>query len=160
MACVYIVVGKIASGKTTWACEFDEEKSIVLSHDELMLYLSDDCEGRAAHVDRANRISKYFASVCKDLVKLDISPILDYGFWTRGERDLLKEELTKYGIPYKLMYIKCEENKRIERLEKRNQSLSSSQQREYIIPPTLRERLDGFFEEPSEDENAVVVISE
>lgn len=159
MSCVYIVVGKVASGKTTWACSFTEEKSIVLSHDELMLYLSDNCEGRAAHVDRANRISKYFASVCKDLVNLGISPILDYGFWTRMERNLIKEELSKYGIPYKMIYVKCEDSIRIERLEKRNQSLSSSQQREYIIPPALRERLDGFFEEPSEDEEVIVVES-
>lgn len=160
MSCVYVVIGKIASGKTTWACKFKEEKSIVLSHDELMLYLSDNCEGRVAHVERANRISKYFAKVSKDLVDLGISPILDYGFWTKAERNLLKEELSKYGIPYKMIYIKCDEKKRLDRLEKRNQSLANSKQREYIIPPTLRERLDGFFEEPDEDEEVSVVVSE
>lgn len=159
MSCVYVVIGKIASGKTTWACNFREDKSIILSHDELMLYLSDNCEGRTAHVERANRISKYFASVSKDLVNLGISPILDYGFWTKAERSIIREELERLNIPYKMMYITCDEEKRFERLEKRNQSLSSSTQREYIIPPTLRERLDSFFEEPSEEEDVTVVES-
>lgn len=158
MACVYILVGKIASGKTTWAKQkCSEEKAIVLSHDDLMLELSDECEGREAHVDRACRISKYFAKLCADLVKVGISPILDYGFWTVRERNLIKDELKKLDIPYEMLYITCKETIRIQRLEERNQLLEESDKREYIIPRALRERLDAFFEEPLDSEEMIVV---
>lgn len=158
MSKVYVLIGKIASGKTTWAkqkCE--EERAIILSHDDLMLELEDACEGRAAHVERACRISKYFASLCKDLVSIDVSLILDYGFWTKNERDLMGEELAKRNIPFEFLYITCDEELRLSRLAERNARLAESDKREYIIPTPLRERLDSFFEEPTNDEEYTLV---
>ncbi|MBE6114147.1 MAG: ATP-binding protein [Erysipelotrichaceae bacterium] len=156
---VYILVGKIASGKTTWADhKAKEEKCVLLSHDDLMLVLADDCEGRAAHVDRAKRISKYYAKLSASLVDQEISVILDYGFWTKEERGLITAELTKYNVPYTMLYITCSEENRIQRLEKRNQDLLRSDQREYVIPTVLRERLDAFFEEPCNENIEVVYM--
>lgn len=156
---VYILVGKIASGKTTWANQkLKEEKCILLSHDDLMLVLADDCEGRAAHVDRAKRISKYYAKLSSSLISQGLSVILDYGFWTREERELIVSEISKYDIPYTMIYTTCSEENRIDRLEKRNRSLLDSDQREYILPQHVRERLDAFFEEPIGEDIQVVCM--
>ena len=60
MGKVFILCGKIASGKTTYASKLkSERKAVILSHDDLMLTLFDNCLGDK-HDDMINRFSKYF----------------------------------------------------------------------------------------------------
>lgn len=149
---VYILCGKIASGKTTYAKSLKEKnKAMILSCDDLMLTLFDGCLGEK-HNDIVDRCSRFFNNQAEELISIGIDAVLDFGYWTKLERTKAKEYFIAKNIPVELHYLKIPENLRLERLIARNQSLSTSSKREYIIDDELRNYLDAKFEEPTADE--------
>ncbi len=152
MAKVYILCGKVASGKTTYANQIKNiSKSVILSHDELMLKLFDGCLG-PKHDDTVNRISNYFYTMAKELISLDINVIFDFGYWTKSERTKTRDYFQAEDICVEIHYLKTDDVKRLKWLKKRNDSLINATSRVYIINDELRQRLDSKFEEPTNDE--------
>ncbi len=156
MAKVIILCGKIASGKTFYAEQLRKNtNAIILSVDDLMLQLSDECLGNR-HDDVALRCERYFYQLAKQIVSYGMNVVIDFGYWTKKERDIAKDYFHRAGIPVELHYIKVPEDIRIKRLESRNEALlkrkSEESGRIYIINEELRIRLDAKFEEPLVDE--------
>lgn len=157
MAKVIILCGKIASGKSYYANKLKEQSNaIILSVDELMLRLSDSCLGQQ-HDDTARRCERYFYHLAEQMIHSEIDVIIDYGYWSRKDRDEAKEFFRKKGIKVELHYIQISEEQRIKQLESRNNSLIAEREkneagRVYIIDELLRERLDAKFEDPLEEE--------
>lgn len=157
MAKVYILCGKIASGKTTYAEELKEKsKAIILSCDELMLKVFDHCLG-PKHDETVDKISKYFYKKALELIEIDIDVIIDNGYWTRDERRKAMNFFTSRNIEIELLYIKADEAERLKRLEKRNAELKGSTERQFIISEALRIKLDAKFEEPTEEEDYKII---
>lgn len=156
MAKVIILCGKIASGKTYYANELKEQKkAILLSVDDLMLKLSDSCLGEH-HDDMASRCEHFFYGLAEQIVKNGTDAVIDFGYWSRRERDEAKEYFVKRGIPSELHYIRTSEDIRLVQLDRRNTKLmegfTKDSGRVYIIDEALRQRLDQKFEEPFESE--------
>lgn len=162
MAKVIILCGKIASGKTYYANKIkNETNAIILSVDDLMLNLSDSCLGKQ-HDDMALRCERYFYGLANQIYRNGTDVILDFGYWSKMEREEAKQYFRYSGIPVELHYVKIEEEKRLIQLDHRNKNLMSQQEnkqsgRVYIIEEELRRRLDQKFEEPSPDEIDVVI---
>lgn len=150
---VYILCGKIASGKTTYASEVISKKEpcVLLSVDEVMLQLYDGCL-KEKHQETVNRILAYFYTLIPQLLKHNISCIIDYGFWTKKERQAIQKDMHTHEFPYEMLYIKTKEEERIQRLIKRNEINRLKEGRQFIIEGTLLEKLDAKFEEPSKEE--------
>lgn len=152
MAKVYILCGKIASGKTTYAEELKKKsKAVILSWDELMLTLFDECLG-SKHDETVDKISKYFYKKAIELIEVNVDVILDNGYWTRKERSKAMDFFTSRNVEVELLYIKADEAERLKRLEIRNEELRNSTERVFIINEALRMKLDGKFEDPTEEE--------
>lgn len=152
MAKVYILCGKIAVGKTTYAEEIKKrEKAVILSHDELMLNLFDACLG-SKHDEVVARCSNYFHSLAEQLIGIGINVILDFGYWKREEREKAKNYFKERNIEVEIHYVTIEEKRRLQQLDERNRALQGSASRVYIIGESLRERLDTKFEEPEVSE--------
>ena len=157
MSKVYILCGKIASGKTTYARELKEkQKAIILSCDDLLLTLFDGCLGDK-HDDIVKRCSAFFNSQAEELIKIGIDVILDFGYWTKSERTAARDYFKTKNIETQLVYFKIPEEQRFDRLRKRNESLSNATKRVYIIEEELREHLDLKFQEPSPEEIDILI---
>lgn len=152
MAKLYVLIGRIGCGKTTYAHKLcEQETTVLLSHDELMLQVNTNCIGREAHVKQAMSITEYFMNLSKQLVSKGISVVLDYGFWTRKEREQVRCLAKELGVDYEIIYISIPEELRKHYVEKRNKKIKSDE-KAYVMDKEKLERLDAFFEEPQEDE--------
>lgn len=159
MAKVYILCGKIASGKTTYAHQImKQEKAVILSIDDVMLNLYEGCL-KEAHDATAWRILNYFMTFIPQCLSLDISCILDYGFWRKEERSQLIKLLEKHHFPYEFIYISCDDAIRKQRLIQRNEENALKDGRQYIIDEVLLSRLDQRFEEPLEITDCRIIQS-
>ena len=157
MSRVIVLCGKIASGKTTMAKKImEQEKAVILSIDDVMLKLYDGCL-KEAHNQTASRIVDYFLTLIPDLLRQDISCILDYGFWTKEERKQLIRKLKEKELAYELIYLQVDDEVRKHRLFERNQLNAQKEGRQYIIEGELLERLDQRFEEPTAEEEFQVI---
>lgn len=152
MAKVTILVGKIASGKTSWVIERKKQKQMMLlSCDDLMLNLFAGCLGEK-HGETERRCLMFLFGQAVELTEMGIDVVLDSGFWTKASRKAAKEFFAAKGIQTKTYYFKIPDETRIERLEKRNEQMAQSIKREYIIEKSLLTKLDKKFEEPLPNE--------
>jgi predicted kinase len=148
MAKVYILTGKIASGKTSWVSEQKKRRQLMLlSCDDMMLKLFSGCLGER-HSETERRCLNFLFGQAVQLCELGIDVVLDSGFWTKESRKTAKDFFAGKGIETRVYYFKIPEEIRVERLEKRNALLAGSTKREFIIDKRLLESLDKKFEEP------------
>ena len=91
MAKVIMTCGKICCGKTTYARRLEEELgAVILSIDEVMLALFPDGAGEM-HDAYALRTEQYLLSLSLKILESGTDVILDWGLWTRAQRDRLRE---------------------------------------------------------------------
>lgn len=152
MAKVYILVGKIASGKTTWVIERKKKAQIMLlSCDDIMLNLFAGCLGEK-HRETEFRCLLFLFGQAVQLTEMGVDVAMDSGFWTKDIRKAAKEFFAARGIETKTYYFKIPDEVRADRLERRNENLAKSTKREFIISKSLLESLDKKFEEPLPNE--------
>ncbi len=152
MAKVYMLVGKIASGKTTWAMERKKKSPLaLLSCDDLMLNIFAGCLGDK-HGETERRCLMFLFGQAVQLVGMGLDVVLDSGFWTKKSRAMAKEYFADKQIQTKMYYFKIPDSVRIERLQERNARLAHSEKREFIIDAALLTKLDKKFEEPLSNE--------
>ncbi len=157
MAQVYILVGKIASGKTTWAMERKKNTPLVLlSCDDLMLNIFAGCLGDK-HGETERRCLNFLFGQAVQLVGMGMDVVLDSGFWTKKSRAMAKEYFADQQIQTKVYYFKTPDRVRMERLQERNARLAHSAKREFIIDAPLLAKLDKKFEEPLSNEIDFIV---
>lgn len=157
---VIILCGKTAAGKTTYAKRLQEEKrAVILSVDEVMLKVSDQCEGRKAHLELARRVNEYLMEFSLPLIRRGIVCVFDYGYWTKEERRRICTFFKKREIPYTLICMEADERTRLERLAVRNETNAMKEGRQYIITEEMLKCFDGWFEPVEPDEDAVFLFS-
>ena len=98
MAKVIMTCGKICCGKTTYARKLEEELgAVVLSIDEVMLALFPDGAGEM-HDAYALRTEQYLLSLSLKILESGTDVILDWGLWTRAQRDRLRAFCNAHNI--------------------------------------------------------------
>ncbi len=152
MAKVWLLCGKIASGKTHFAKEQrKKKKAVLLSCDDLMLTLFDSCLGKR-HNEVKKKCLRFLFGQAEQLVGLGLDVMIDSGFWRRDERNWALQYFQTRNILTLLCYFDVPEKLRRARLLERNRLLLDSQRREYIIDEDMLKRFDFMFEIPSMDE--------
>ncbi|MDO4563828.1 MAG: ATP-binding protein [Clostridia bacterium] len=146
---VYLLCGRIASGKSTYAASLD---AVTLSCDELMLSLFDSCLG-SKHNDVYKKCEEYFYTLSLDILKRGADVCLDFGFSTKAEREHARSFYSAEAANVRLVYFDVPRRERILRLEERNRKLKNSTRREYIITEQMLDRFDSGFEEPTDEED-------
>lgn len=90
MAIVYALYGFTGSGKTTYAKKLAAETTaFLMSHDAWMAALYGDNPGENYAI-YYKRIKDHILNTAADLLARDVDIILDWGFWSRAERDELR----------------------------------------------------------------------
>ena len=133
MAKAYIMLGRIASGKSYFAQQISQKSgAVILSCDDIIHSLFDSCLGENL-VPTEKRVLEYLLSLAKQLAKNDCSVIFDCGLFDSETREAVKQQLTLYGFEVERILITSEDSVRRARLNRRNLQRSGSKKRVGIL---------------------------
>ena len=155
MSKVIMTCGKICCGKTTYARKLEEELgAVVLSIDEVMLALFPDGAGEM-HDAYARRTEQYLLSLSLKILESGTDVILDWGLWTRAQRDRLREFYRANHFQSEIHYLRIDRPEWEKRIHGRNERPADASC--YYVDEGLLEKVESLFEEPSEDEIDLII---
>lgn len=155
---VYLICGKICSGKTTYAKRLCEEKgAILLSVDEIMLSLFDQCCGPALHQEYERRLKGYLFDKALEILANGSDVVLDWGFWTKEERSATREFFKARNIDCRLHYAAVSDEKWEQQLNKRNNQIANNEVKAYALSLERASFFASMFNEPDENEIDVCI---
>ena len=150
---IILLCGPCGCGKTVYAEKLRAAgNAFVLSSDELMLTLFDSCLGRERHQDMQSRCRSFLLRQAEALFALNLTVVLDFGFWSRAERKETKRYFAARGIPARLVFLDAPYDVITRHLEQRNRLAESGKLRAYHIDAEKRARFDSWFEAPAPEE--------
>ena len=157
MAKIIILSGKICSGKSTYSENLKNQiNGVVLSIDDMMLSLFDEFLGDK-HDEIAEKCSKYLYDLATKIINAGTNVILDWSPWSIDGRKKMIGNIKSKNIDVEMHYIKVDEDKRNAQIQKRNQSVKEGKSNAYYICDNLKEKTDKAFEEPSDDEDFILI---
>ena len=147
MATVYLICGKLCCGKSTYAKQLKvKQKAVVLSVDEIMLAVFGLYAGEK-HDEYAANVQTYLF-----VKSLELSVVLDWGFWTKTARYAAKEFYRSRNIECELHYLDVNDAVWQARINQRNQSVMAGKTTAYIVDSALAAKFEAKFETPAKEE--------
>ena len=156
MSKVILTCGKICCGKTTYAQKLcKENNAILLSVDEITLALfGQHCGDK--HDEYVERTEKYLFEKSIELIESGINVVLDWGFWTKVERDYAKEFYKSKNIECEFHYIDISDETWNSRLKERNSAIVAEETIAYYVDENFAKKCVSIFEVPNVDEIDVI----
>ena len=157
MAKVYLICGRVCSGKSTYAMEMvKKHHAVLLSSDEITLALfGQHCGDR--HDDYVERAQRYLFHKSLEILAQGIPVVLDWGFWTKEERDEARAFYGEKGSEYECHYIDVTDEEWHRRLQKRNAAVEKEEVSAYFIDENIARKFGAIFEKPTPEEMDVWV---
>lgn len=149
---VFLMCGKICSGKSTYADKLRKERNaVVLSVDEITLALfGQDAGDKLDYYVEKTEAYLYKKSI--DIIDTGINVILDWGFWTKKEREFARIFYTSRNIECEFHYISIDNSKWKNRLQKRNKDVLEGKSNSFYVDEGLAAKFESIFEMPDKDE--------
>jgi len=92
MPIIYALHGYMGSGKTTYAKKIcDESKALLMSHDAWMVSLYGKNPPPEMFRVYFDRIEKHILKTAEQLLNMNVNIVLDWGFWSREDRDKIRQ---------------------------------------------------------------------
>ncbi|OAB37084.1 hypothetical protein PMSD_09780 [Paenibacillus macquariensis subsp. defensor] len=155
MAIIYMLCGKVGSGKSTYAQTLKERhQAMILSCDDLMLSLFEEELGDQ-HQHILRKSTAYLYHLAEELISIGVNVVLDFGYWSREERIEVRRHFLSKRITTELHYINTPDIQIQQQLHRRNQDITNGQSTVYHIDDEMRQYFDSKFDEPTEEEIAV-----
>ncbi len=152
MAKVILICGKICSGKTFYANNLKIlNKAVCLSSDELISDLFHPNENDY-HDKIINKVHDYLIKKSIEIVKNGINVILDWGFWTKNNREFITNLYKNAEIDIEWHYIDIIDSLWKLNIEKRNAEVLSGKSKDYFVDESLLKKMNNFFDIPTRDE--------
>ena len=152
---VYMMCGRICSGKSTHAAALRKEKqAVVLSVDDLTMLLLGPYAGDKLD-EYVEKLEGYFYQKSLEIIDTGINVILDWGFWTRRERDYAREFYGSRNIEYEFHFIDVEDTEWHRRIDQRNQDILEHKSTAYYVDEGLAAKFESVFEPPEPDEQDI-----
>ena len=148
--------GKICCGKSTYARRLQAAgNAVILSIDEMMLSLFPEGAGEM-HDVYVRRAEQYLLSLSLQILEAGTDVILDWGLWTRAQRDRLRAFWAEHGVENEVHYLRISQAEWDRRIRNRNAKQAEDPSSYYVDEGLLR-KVEMLFEEPGEDEVDVLV---
>lgn len=152
MAKVYMTCGRICSGKTTYASELRVKKNaVLLSVDEITLALFPEGVG-PMHDTYVERAEEYLFGKALECVEVGIPVVLDWGFWTRVEREHARTFFKEHGVECEFHYLDIDDATWKQRIDKRNAGILEGKVSAYYVDEGLAAKFGAMFEKPEPEE--------
>lgn len=153
MSKVMAICGKICSGKSYYAKQIKEkENAVILSKYEATYELIDNKQGEFYNVF-AERVNKYLMKKAVEIVKAGCNVILDWGFWTKAERQETTKYFNQFGIDVEWHYIDIEQTRWEQLIEERNNKIQNGNGgSDFYVDEGLLNKILSKFEEPKREE--------
>lgn len=150
---IIAICGRICSGKSYYANQIKEqENAVILSTDEATYDLigNEQVELYDVFVERVN---KYLMKKAVEIVKAGCNVILDWGFWTKAERQETTKYFNQFGIDVAWHNVDIERSRWEQLIEERNNKIKNGNGgSDFYVDEGLMEKLLSKFEEPTRDE--------
>lgn len=144
-----LICGKICSGKSTYVNQLQNERpSALLSCDELTLALFDAQLGER-HEEITQKAQAYLFQKAVELLRLPVSVILDWGFWTEENRREAEDFFRGRGFVTEWHYIAVSDAAWRRNIEKRNREAPAGT---YFVDPNVAAKCAALFQPPKQEE--------
>ena len=153
---VFLLVGKVACGKTTYARQqIANGKAILLSLDELQLAIYGAAPTRE-QLDQSDKgCRNYQQQLALKLLTMGANVYIDWGFWSYAERKEARAFFIQKGFTVTVVYFDIDLEERRLRNAKRNASADTAS---FKIEEKDMAMFDAMFEPPTADEYDLVII--
>lgn len=153
MATLHMMVGLPGSGKTTEAKRIEQAcGALRLTPDEWQYDLFGHDIHDPEHDERHTRVEALMWKVAVKVLQSGTDVILDFGFWTRSERDEFRRKAHALGAAVRIHYMDVPNDVIWERLSVRNQS--AGENAVFFVGRKEFDEWSGLFEKPDQDELA------
>ena len=161
MAKVWLICGKICSGKTWYARKLRESThAVILSTDEVTWDLIDNEQGESYDAF-AKRVNRYLRKKAVEIVRAGANVILDWGFWTREDRRDISDFLTEQGIDFEWHYVSIDDERWKRNIMERNGRIEQGiPGPDFYVDEGLLKKLESMFAVPDENEMDVIYTPE
>lgn len=153
MSKIIAICGEICCGKSYYAKQTKEqENAVILSIDEVTYDLIDNEQGEFYNAF-AERVDKYLMKKAAEIVKADCNVVLDWGFWTKAERQETTKYFNQFDIDVEWHYVDIERSRWERLIEERNTKIQNGNGgSNFYVDEGLMEKLLSKFEEPTREE--------
>lgn len=146
---LYLMCGLPGSGKTTRARALEQQiPALRLTTDEWMLELFGTQHDTPELLKARDTMEALLWNLAEKALKLGVNVVLDYGLWSRAERDSFRKKGEQAGAEVQLVFLDVPLDVLIERVESRNE------QRDAFSYPITRAEMElwtTWFEKPAPD---------
>jgi predicted kinase len=149
MATAHLLFGYLGSGKTSFARRLEaEHKAVRFTPDEWMARLFGDDPPADSFPQQAEAILELLDPLWTRCLSLGLDVVLDYGFWSRKERDDVRAAVGRAGARACLYRLECPNDEARRRIEARNRA----DDRSLFMAPATYDALRRRFEPLDADE--------
>jgi predicted kinase len=157
MARVFLIVGPVGAGKSTFALELSrEQRAVRLTLDEWMaqLFRPDRPEEGVMewYRERTRRCIEQIWRLTQGLMGVGTNVVLEIGLIQQRERVRFYERVEAAGYPLSIYVLDAPREIRRERVERRNQEQGATFS--MVVPPRIFELASDFWEPPEPAECA------
>lgn len=150
MALLHLMVGLPGSGKTTWARAIAAETGALrFTPDEWHIRLFGSDFPHPDHDRRHDAVERIMWEMAEVLLERGLDVILDFGFWSRAERDDFRSRAARFGAGCQIHYAEIGEAELLARVAARNAAAPPAA---FIIPEAMLRQWVAVFEPPTADE--------
>jgi len=153
---VFLLHGYLGVGKTTLARRLEAEHAAIrFTHDEWMRVLYGNDPPEPFFAEYAERVSDLIEATWTRCLQLGLNVVLDFGFWSRSERDRTRALVARIGGECRLYRLTCPDGIARQRIESRNEDPDAS----LFIAPSTYDALKASFEPLGPDERSIELVT-